>query len=155
MVSDPKDYRWCGYAEAMAGRKVAQEGLAVAVSALAGRPVAPQRVLAEYRVQLYGRGEATGHGSGEEGWRRGFDREKVEQVLASGGKLERFEALRCRVRYFTEGVVLGGRSFVEQVFAANRERFGAKRQSGARPMRQISLGGLCTVRDLREGVGIV
>ena len=32
LVDDPKDYRWCGYAEAEAGDRVAREGLAAALA---------------------------------------------------------------------------------------------------------------------------
>jgi hypothetical protein len=33
--------------------------------------------------------------------------------------------LGCRVRYFTDGVVIGSRAFVNKAFAKSRERFGA------------------------------
>jgi len=65
--------------------------------------------------------------------------------------------LRCRVRYFTDGVVIGSRMFVNEVFAASRERFGAKRKDGARKMRGAAAasasGVLWSLRDLRKGVG--
>ena len=38
--------------------------------------------------------------------------------------------LRYRVRYFSDGAVIGSREFVDGVFRASRERFGAKRMSG-------------------------
>ena len=59
------------------------------------------------------------------------------------------ELLRCRVRYFSDGLALGGREFVESVFARYRGRFGAKRETGAREMRYGDWMGLCTLRDLR------
>ena len=58
------------------------------------------------------------------------------------------EYLRLRVRYFTDGGVLGTRRFVEGVFESLRERFGPKRKSGARAMRGVEAE-LYTVRDLR------
>jgi hypothetical protein len=64
--------------------------------------------------------------------------------------------LRCRVRYFTDGVVIGSRMFVNEAFAASRERFGAKRKDGARKMRgaaAAAAGVLWSLRDLRKGVG--
>jgi hypothetical protein len=64
--------------------------------------------------------------------------------------------LRCRVRYFTDGVVIGSRMFVNEAFAAARERFGAKRKDGARKMRGAAAaaasGVLWSLRDLRKGV---
>jgi hypothetical protein len=41
--------------------------------------------------------------------------------------------LRCRVRYFTDGAVIGSRGFVDEVFRLCRDRFGGKRKDGARP----------------------
>jgi hypothetical protein len=60
-----------------------------------------------------------------------------------------YNTRRCRVRYFTDGLVLGNREFVERVFEKHRDRFGLKRSSGARPMKHGQWQGLCTMRDLR------
>jgi hypothetical protein len=38
------------------------------------------------------------------------------------------------VRYFTDGAVVGSRGFVNEVFAKSRDRFSAKRKTGARLM---------------------
>jgi hypothetical protein len=60
--------------------------------------------------------------------------------------------LRCRVRYFTDGAVIGSREFVNEAFAAARERFSVKRKDGARRMRgsgTSAAGVLWSVRDLR------
>jgi putative transposase len=43
--------------------------------------------------------------------------------------------LRCRVRYFTDGAVIGSKEFVNEAFAGARERFGPKRKDGARKLR--------------------
>jgi hypothetical protein len=60
--------------------------------------------------------------------------------------------LRTRVRYFTDGAVIGSKSFVNDAFDAARERFSEKRKDGARKMRGIGKeagGALWSVRDLR------
>ena len=63
------------------------------------------------------------------------------------------QVLRLRVRYFSDGVVLGSRNYVEEVFGEFRERFGPRRRSGARPLRGLgALGELSTLRDLRVDV---
>jgi len=36
--------------------------------------------------------------------------------------------LRCRVRYFTDGAVIGSKSFVNEAFAGGREGFSERRQ---------------------------
>jgi hypothetical protein len=58
--------------------------------------------------------------------------------------------LRCRVRYFTEGAVIGSRAYVNEVFGALRERFGASRKTGARLLRGLEEK-LYALRDLKRG----
>ncbi len=63
--------------------------------------------------------------------------------------------LHCRVRYFTDGAVIGSKSFVDEAFANARERFSEKRKDGARRMRgsgKAAAGVLWSVRDLRVDV---
>ena len=63
--------------------------------------------------------------------------------------------LRCRVRYFTDGAVIGSKEFVNEAFANARERFGPKRKDGARAMRGGGSGAkdqLWSMRDLRVRV---
>ena len=144
IVSDPKDYRYCGYGEACGGSRQAREGIG-GIFAHYGQGQGEtqwQAISGQYRQQLFERGEKTVS-------RAGFTRAAVKTVLESDGKLTLSQALRCRVRYFSDGVVLGSKVFVEDVFQRNREQFGLKRRSGARPLRRAEVGGLCTMRDLR------
>jgi hypothetical protein len=63
--------------------------------------------------------------------------------------------LRCRVRYFTDGAVIGSKEFVNEAFAAARERFSVKRKDGARRMRgngAPAAGLLWSLRALRVRV---
>jgi hypothetical protein len=60
--------------------------------------------------------------------------------------------LRCRVRYFTDGAVIGNRSFVNEIFTTLKDRFGAKRETGARLIRGLEKEGkLYAMRDLKQG----
>jgi hypothetical protein len=54
------------------------------------------------------------------------------------------------VRYFSDGLILGSREFVERYFKKHRRRFGPKRESGARAMRYVELRELFTMRDLQK-----
>jgi hypothetical protein len=70
-------------------------------------------------------------------------------------ELRMAEMLRHRVRYFTDGAVIGGKRFVNDAFDAARERFSEKRKDGARRMRgsaKAAAGTLWSARDLRVGV---
>ena len=141
LVDDPKDFRWCGYAQAVAGDRAARRGLAAILNDLvAGADwgdVAPR-----YRKILFGIGE-------ENASRRGLSREAVAKVWASGGKLSLAQLLRCRVRYMSDGMVLGSAAFVDSVFAEKREAFASSRTSGARRMGGGEWGGLRVARALR------
>jgi hypothetical protein len=59
------------------------------------------------------------------------------------------QVLRLRVRHMSDGVALGTRAFVNEVFTLHREKFGAKRKDGARPIRALASIGLMALRDLR------
>jgi putative transposase len=157
IVKDPADYRWSGYAEAVAGRKRARLGLKqVVMGVLASeRPgeTARQemrRLLARYRVYLFENGEERQAGPDGRGERRGMGAREVESVIRSGGKLSFYQSLRCRVRYFSDGCAIGTGDFVEGVFEKHRNRFGRRRTSGAREIRNVDLRGIFALRDLRS-----
>ncbi len=142
LVEDPKDYRWCGYAEALTGKAEAVAGLATSLG------VNTEQALTAYRKWLFLQGEEK-EGTDGQGrpLRKGFDRAAVLAVLAQGGRLELPEMLRLRIRYLADGAVLGSRAFVNEIFTRHRERFGPKRKEGARPAR--GLPGISTLRALR------
>ncbi|MCC5804825.1 MAG: transposase [Opitutales bacterium] len=99
--------------------------------------------LAEYRRLLYWQG--AGRRRVTDGV---IDRERVEAVLKSGGKVSLAELLRCRVRYLTDGAVIGGKEWIERWL---RERKVARKTAPKR-MRFADWGGLCSLRDLRKDV---
>ena len=114
-----------------------------------------RRTMNRYRQFLYEEGEVreanelTG-----EGGRRGMKREEVAGVVERKGAMTVPEVLRCRVRYFCDGAILGSADFVEGVFLRERAngRASAKRASGARRMRGARWGELRTFRDLQKDV---
>jgi REP element-mobilizing transposase RayT len=150
LVSDPKDYRWSGYAEAVAGRAEAQDGLlwiakhpspenaAPAAASTSSESAAPGTELDWYREWLYAKGEEV---RDEQGVvvRRGFSEEEIENVRKTGGRLPIATFLRLRVRYFTDGAVLGTTAFVESVFQAHRKRFSERRRTGSRRLARLDL----------------
>ena len=140
-AKDPKDYRWSGYSEAVAGDRAARRGISAALTDLKGNAnwgdVAPR-----YRKILFGIGEANSA-------RAGLSREAVAKVWAEGGKLTLAQLLRCRVRYLSDGMAIGRAAFVESVFAAMREAFTSGRQTGARKMVGGEWGELRVARALR------
>ena len=77
----------------------------------------------------------------------GFSRQRIEEEVTKGGHLPIWKVLRCRIRYFSDGAVLGSQTFVDSYFERERSRFGAKRETGARKLR-VSLGSVTSLRDL-------
>jgi hypothetical protein len=179
MVQDPAEYRWSSYGEAMgatgrSGAK-AKAGLVRAVMAHKGWEADARhwsgRVSREYRMLLLEKGlERTREVVNPEGERvtevvrKGMRRERVtrdhneglEQVVPATGHVALRQLLRWKVRYFTDGAVIGSRGFVDGLFAQCRDRFGPKRKSGARKMRGQAAGVaglLWSARDLRKDVG--
>ena len=175
MVADPAEYRWSSYGEAMGGGpkgngRKARAGLVRAIMAHKGYEADarhwPGEVSRSYRMILLEEGE-----------------EKLREVVNPAGRLEvkvvrkglkkaaadaemeRLQRsrdvaigkmLRCRVRYFTDGAVIGSRGFVDEVFRLCRDRFGPQRKDGARKLRgsgATAAGTLWSVRDLKTGIG--
>ena len=141
IVGDPKNYRFCGYGEALAGRKAARQGMTCIFDIL-GNEGSWSAGARAYRKQLFMHAGVKSKGCTVE-------REKIQEVLDNGGKLSKAELLRCKVRYLTDGVVLGGKNFVEDVFKEHRDEFGLRRKTGARKPGFGEWGSLFTMRDLR------
>ena len=173
MVRDPAEYRWSSYGEAMgatgkSGAK-AKAGLVRAIMADKGWEADARHwaggVSMGYRMILLEEGqEKTRDVVNEQGEcvaklvRKGMAAEKAEAELdrlAAGRDVALRQMLRWRVRYFTDGAAVGSRAFVDGLYEQCRERFGAKRKSGARKMRGRAAGAaelLWTARDLRQGI---
>jgi putative transposase len=169
MVNDPKDYRWSSYGEACAGVEVAQQGLLEVMQKSDGYAVNEsqaglwQEVMGEYRMLVAEEGgaveqEEQGAVLGESKSKRyknrnGFSSKEIENILESGGELTSAQMLHCKARYFTDGVVLGSREFVDKFFDVmkrNRPEQHAKRTSGARKLRQVSDSKMYSLRDLKK-----
>ncbi len=153
LVKDPKQYRWSGYGEGMAGRRRAKEGIQTLVTALQrGREESPGKSLEVYREWVFREGDERRAGIGEDGraLRGSLSREAVVEVLNAQGKLPLAEYLRCRIRYFTAGAAFGSREYVEGIFGAYRDRFGKRRRSGARRVRGLEGTEAFVLRDLKK-----
>lgn len=101
LVVDPKDYRFCGYSDALAGVSTARAGLA-RVAGVAEASVA----LELYRQTLFGVGSAPRESAAHLG------SAAAARVQASAGRLPLATVLRHRIRHFSDGVVLGSKAFV-------------------------------------------
>ena len=161
MVDDPKSYRWCGYGEAVAGNQKALEGVVRVLESNEGdsgavaQSLTPLERMEQYRVLLFEDGELVESDSRSPVTRaksnkKGMTPKQVAKVLESGGKLSQWQMLRCRIRYFSDGMVIGSKMFVDDFFVKNRESFSKGRKSGARKLRKIGGQRLHAIRDLQK-----
>jgi len=86
--------------------------------------------------------------------RKGITQAEFEAHEARGFELPKRALLHQRIRYFTDGLVLGSAAFVEEVFRRKRRSLGIKRKIGPRVPRQEGLGDLRTLKDLRGSVTV-
>ena len=140
LCEDPKAYRWCGYAEAVAGERTARAGL-LRVMETGQWPGAAKA----YRVILFGQAYFT-----ESGGSAGVSEGKLEQVRRRGGALTLGEQLRCRVRYFTAGAAIGSKAYVTELMRERTDFVGAGRKTGPSRMRGTALKELYSLRALRR-----
>ena len=173
MVTDPADYRWSSYGEAVgagsrsvAGR-AARGGLVRALLCSEGVFDEPERwkeVSGRYRLLMKQAIERKG-GGGTASVRRGDEAGAVTSpAMASFGSKETVsegfvvemgfaQMLMKRVRYFSAGAVIGSRECVDSCFELARERFGPKRKTGARRLRgdaAQAAGIIWSMRDLHQ-----
>jgi putative transposase len=140
LTPDPKDYRYSGYGEAVAGSAKARAGLLSVMGQTDW-----ERGGADYRMRLYVEGGTAG-----ESGKVVFDRAEILKVLRAGGEIDRGQALRLRIRYFGDGLVLGSEAYVNEIFQQFRSHFGPKRRTGARKLRHLPFVELRTLRDLKK-----
>jgi putative transposase len=145
IVEDPKDFRFCGYAEALAGNALARKGLEVVTSAYGITDKTAFRgtdaVLARYRQLLFGKGTATTK-------RKGVSPEAAQEVHEAKGALVPWEIAKHRLRWLADGAVIGSKEFVGDMRSALREKLGLKRTDGSYAAEECAA--VCTLRALRE-----
>ncbi len=142
LVEDPKDYRFCGYAEAVAGEAAARQGL-VAIWADHGAKRIDSALRA-HRSLIFGK-----HGSGP--GLSEMTRQQALKVLEAGGELPKAAMLRCRVRYFTDGAILGSAEFVRGFTSAWQVEHHRKHPPKVNAMVG-DWGGLAVIQGLRKRV---
>ncbi len=137
IVDDPKDYKFSSYGSAMRGDSVSMESLAWIYKRddVTSKDFI-ERYAAVYRVKLYLDGADS------------FDAEAVSETIAQGGRLPIAVMLRCKVRYFTSGAVIGSRDFVNSCLKDFPFAFGVDRKTKAARMK-YSPEGLYSARRLR------
>ena len=147
LVEDPKAYRFCGYAEAVAGRSAAKAGLLAVWADHVGRE-GEAGALRCHRMLIFGKGSSPWTQNGKL-----IDQTKALKVLnEQGGTLPKSAVLRCRVRYFTDGAILGTEDFVRGLAKRWQVERGRKHPPKIRPMAGANWEGLTVVAPLRRNI---
>jgi REP element-mobilizing transposase RayT len=117
LVKDPKDYRWCGYGEAIAFGGPILKGLRLMMEN--EKPLDDESVLSGYRMLLFGKGTAPkAHGAPG----ATLSPESFAEVTKTDGKLPLSQRLRLRVNWLTCGAVIGSQQFVIDHLVDYRKR---------------------------------
>ena len=141
IVKDPKDYRFCGYAEALSGHSESRIGI------MSFHPKGTwNKVSSNYRKYLFVKGGLSGHSGKTQ-----MDREAILKEIQRGARLGASQLLRLKIRYFSDGVALGSTNYVNELFLEFRDRFGKRRDSGAVSLNPALSGlGFKSLRELRK-----
>lgn len=142
LVTDPKEYRFCGYAAAVAGCESAQSGISRVTGGRTWR-----ETQAHYRTFLFGTG------AGPRSAAASITPAEAERVIVEGGKLPLASLLRCRIRFFTDGAVLGSRAFVQMQLARYHRQTGRHGHTPPHPLPPwADWGDMAALRGLRQRV---
>jgi REP element-mobilizing transposase RayT len=156
LVDDPKDYRFCGYAEAVAGGVLARKGLLQIWSDYAGASVSassrfttsrtPTDILRMHRELIFGKRAA------EAGLSEMKRHQALKVLEGENAVLPRATVLRCRVRYFSDGAILGSAEFVRGFVDTWQAEKGRKHPPKVNELRGANWGDLAVIQGLRSKV---
>ncbi len=170
LVEDPVDYRFCGYAEAVAGSwqapatgsrlrqgsgrqagQAALRGIRLIWGAYADGSERAQQVSVAEALRMH-RELIFGKRAGQPGLSEA-ERAKALQVLEQEkALLPRATVLRCRVRYFTDGAILGSQEFVRGFVESWQREKGRKYPPKVHPMRGADWQDLATIQGMMKQV---
>ncbi|MEO1856704.1 MAG: transposase [Rubritalea sp.] len=169
MLVDPKDYRWSGYAEAVAGGKLARNGVMRVLSELESDTAKDgwsgardlvkydwRSVAGQYRLILFEDGARYGEkGANDqvrEGRRKGFSESELAHEQKREGQLSIAAIASCKSRYFVEGAVLGSREWVNGVIEGIKGDYLSSKRKGksSKPLGALKKSGLWSLRRLNE-----
>ena len=180
MVTDPSEYRWSGYSKACRGDAKAVESVRFVVATAQNvekEKVTAEVAMLEYRKYLIGKSamdpvnadtggvdtpSATTNQSQDDASRvpsqpspgrvpLGPTKSEILEKVLEKKRVSLSEFVQIRVRCFTDGVVLGSKKFVEEIFQHHREKFGPKRKQGGTRVRGLDKDeNLYTLRNLQK-----
>lgn len=105
IVNEAHEYKWNGYGAAKRGYKVARNGI-MAVIGVDEWNKADERYGGFIGQKTAGIRNST---------QVSVSKEESQRILEEGGQVSNSELLRCRVKYFSNGVAMGGTGFIRKL----------------------------------------
>ena len=137
LASLPEDYRWSGYAEALAGNAGLRESLAWCCPGEGGTKGA----LARYRLRMLGKGAA----AKRDGTGGRVDREALLKAYSEGGELKEHELLQLKARFLSQGLALGSSEWLREG-GGGRALARLPRAPAPAPVEAVETISLCVAR---------
>jgi len=162
LVEDPKDYRFCGYAEAVAQSANllrsqrdprglhAVNGIRRIWVAYADGTMRHEFSVAE-ALQMH-RELIFGKLAGQAGLSEAERSQALKILEQEDAVLPVATVLRCRVRYFSDGAILGSKEYVRGFLAGWQLNKGRKSMPRINPLRGADWQGLTTIQGLRKQI---
>ncbi|MCC5841059.1 MAG: transposase [Opitutales bacterium] len=125
IVKDPKDYRFSGYGEA-AGTRRGFSRFPLFVRLAAEHAESIEEIAALYRRRLFVSGSDPGKGGT-------VSKAGLERTLRQDGTLTLAESLYSRLRYMTQGAIIGSKAFIEDWAVRNKATYFPKRPKRPKP----------------------
>jgi putative transposase len=154
VVGDPGVYLWSGYGAAKQGKGLARKAMCNLVGTALGRkeavPFEVALAACDAAMEGYVDAPASVDAIAASAAKRdpdnesNFDAAKVDAAIKEGKPISLFEALRCKVRYFSHGIAVGPAAFVIEIVKRLTEGRDTKRKCAgcddldlytARPLR--------------------
>lgn len=133
LVPQPHEYKWCSFTEAVAGGKLARAGITKIVAGLEGS-MNWEKATRLYRSYFLYKAAAQNHS------KPGISEEEYYQATQNQGELSQNEIWQTRIRYLTDGLVIGSKSFLNQFLDVNREKIGDHRKNAGFKMESGKTG---------------
>lgn len=144
IVDDPKDYRFCGYAEAIVGKPLAKKGLIHIWADHGAKRI--DSALKAHRMLIFGKRAS------ESGLTAAKRNQALKVLEKEDGCLPKATILRCHVRYFTDGAIFGTKEFVHGFVGAWQMEKGRKHPPKVNALRGADWGDLSVIKGLKRQV---
>lgn len=143
LVTDPKDYTWSSYSEAVAGDVNARSAIKYLVGG--GSDSYPwSKAHNTFRCYLYVKGGEQAHK------KPGFDLQTVKKVLDKGGSLSMTEILMVKIRFFSESIVMGGDSFIHEFYHSRKDKIYKRKYKISFSLDDFGLSDFHSYRNIRN-----